>query len=205
MIEALVDHPEEGVAPTAFHAVICHPHPEHAGTMHNKVAHMLARSFARLGMPAVRFNFRGVGASEGEYDEGRGETEDALAVLAWAGARWPGTQPVVGGFSFGAFVALRVAARVPLAGLVTVAPAVHRFDASGLDAVQCPWLLIQGDADEIVPVAAVRDWVAGLDHRPLVSEFAGAGHFFHGRLTELRETVVREMGPRLGIAGRADA
>lgn len=198
-LEALIDPPDDSAPATELHAVVCHPHPQHAGTMHNKVAHMLARSFARMGIPAVRFNFRGVGASEGEYDEGRGETEDALAVLAWAAERWPGTQPLVGGFSFGAFVALRVAARLPLAALVTVAPAVHRFDASALQPPACPWLLIQGDADEIVPVVEVREWVAGLEHPPIVKEFVGAGHFFHGRLTELRETVVSELGPRLGL------
>lgn len=186
-LEALVEAPAEprGVA------VVCHPHPLYQGTMTNKVAHTLARVFNDLGVAAVRFNFRGVGASAGTYDEARGETDDALAVADWATGRWPAVPLWFAGFSFGAYVALRAAAVRRPVGLVTVAVPVQRFDVAGLAQPDCPWVIVQGDQDELVDVEAVVEWVDSLDPGPELVVMQGVDHFFHGRLRELRDTLVR--------------
>ncbi len=179
----------QGAAGDRF-AVLCHPHPQHGGTMTNKVVHTVARAFNELGVPTLRFNFRGVGASAGVYDNGEGETQDALAVIAFGRQRWAGASVWLAGFSFGGVVAVRAAQRVEPGLLVTVAPAVTRLDVTGLKVPQCPWLVVQGDADDVVEPQAVLDWAQKLTPRPTVSVVPGAGHFFHGQLPELREVVV---------------
>lgn len=186
-LEGLVDKPAG--QPSAV-AVVCHPHPLYQGSMHNKVAYILARAFNELGAISLRFNFRGVGASEGEYADGVGETADALAAIDWLTAQHPGLPLWLAGFSFGAYVALRAQSQRPVRRLVTVAPAVERFDTSAIVLPTMPWLLVQGDADEVVEPRAVFDWVAGLAVPPQLAVLEGAGHFFHGRLNELRQTVV---------------
>ncbi len=189
----------------AAFGVICHPHPLHGGTLANKVVFTLARGLQELGVPALRFNFRGVGASEGHFAGGTGERDDALAVVAWGKARWPAAAPWLLGFSFGAAVALGCAERAGARLLVTVAPPVARAAtappierAPGLEQMlkesvvpRCPWLLVQGDADEIVDAAAVLDWASKRMPPPAVRVLHGAGHFFHGRLTELRAALVQ--------------
>jgi alpha/beta superfamily hydrolase len=170
-------------------AVILHPHPLHGGTMQNKVVHTLARAFGELGVASVRFNFRGVGASAGGFAHGAGETEDALAVIEWVRAQRPGAAVWLAGFSFGAYVALRAAAPAQVSGLITVAPAVNLYDFSALAPPPCPWLLIQGEADEVVPVEAVRAWLSAIAPRPQTLFLPGAGHFFHGRLNDLKAAV----------------
>ena len=174
-------------SPTAI-AIVCHPHPLHGGTMTNKVAHALARSCNECGMVSVRFNYRGVGESAGSYDNGAGETEDALAAVRWAQTRWPGKVLFLAGFSFGGGVALRASLQTDCVGLITVAPAIAR-DAPPAQLPACPWLLIQGDADDVVPAAMVLEWVDALAIKPEVRMLPDAGHFFHGRLLELREIV----------------
>lgn len=186
-LEGLLDMP---APPPAAIAVVCHPHPKFAGTMHNKVAFMLARAFNDLGAVSLRFNFRGVGRSEGEYAEGNGETQDALAAIDWLRAKHPELPLWLGGFSFGAYVALRAQSQRPVQRLVTVAPAVERFDTHAIELPVMPWLLVQGDADDVVSPRAVLDWAAGLARPPKIAVLQGAGHFFHGRLTELRQAVV---------------
>ena len=176
-------------------AVILHPHPLHGGTMQNKVVHTLARGFAELGVASVRFNFRGVGASAGRFANGEGETEDALAVIEWVRARCPGTPVWLAGFSFGAYIALRVAASAQVHGLVTVAPAVHLYDFSTLTLPPCPWLLIQGEADEVVSAKAVHDWLSGIAPSPQALFLPDVGHFFHGRLNDLR-SALRDFVPQ---------
>jgi alpha/beta superfamily hydrolase len=188
LLEALREVPASAQAPRAF-GVICHPHPLFGGTMTNKVVHMLARSCHELGVPTLRFNFRGVGASAGQYDDGRGETDDALAVIEQGRALWPGAALWLAGFSFGAWVALRAAPRAAAARLVTVAPPVGRWDFSGIPTPTCPWLIVQGDQDELVDAAAVRQWAAQQQPTPELAVLAGAEHFFHGRLNELRDVV----------------
>jgi uncharacterized protein len=185
LLQAIVEEP--GVAPTAL-AIICHPHPLHGGTMTNKVVQTLARACNDCGAPAVRFNYRGVEGSEGSYDGGVGETEDALAVIDWAQLRWPGVPLWLAGFSFGGGVALRAAVRRSTTRLITVAPAAAR-EAIPVRVPDCPWLLIQGDADDVIPAPMVLAWAQALPVSPEVRVLEGAGHFFHGRLVELRTLV----------------
>jgi hypothetical protein len=184
-------------APAAATAVICHPHPLQQGTMSNKVVTTVARAFARLGADAVRFNFRGVGASAGSHADGVGEREDALAVVAWCRARWPGRRLYLGGFSFGAAVAAAIAARVAPAGLVTVALPIDRLPADFV-APACPWLLIHGEADDVVPARPVLGWCATLPAPPRIVLLPGVGHFFHGRLPALTAAVNDAFGADFG-------
>jgi alpha/beta superfamily hydrolase len=188
-LEALLEAPAN--ADGARVAVICHPHPVYGGTMTNKVVHVLAKTFNERGVPAVRFNFRGVGASAGAYDEGAGETQDALAVIDWALQRFSGAALWVAGFSFGGAIAVRAAMARDAQRLVTVAPAVHRFAVDGARLPRCPWLLVQGDQDELVDAGEIQRWVATLAHPPQLALLPGVEHFFHGRLNELRSVVLQ--------------
>jgi alpha/beta superfamily hydrolase len=177
-------------------ALVLHPHPLHGGTLDNKVVQTLARAFVALGFDALRFNFRGVGGSAGTWDEGRGELDDALAVLA--ARRVPGRPLVLAGFSFGAFVASRVAQRLAegtapggaASRLVLVGAAASRFDVAPVPA---DTLVIHGEADDVVPLSAVLDWA-----RPQslpVWVLPGAGHFFHGALPQLKAMVMSAFAP----------
>jgi len=186
-LEALTFCPARGDSVAT--AVILHPHSLHGGTMHNKVVHTLARAFGEVGVASVRFNFRGVGNSAGHFAHGEGETEDALAVIAWLREQRPGTPVWLAGFSFGATVALRAAAPAQVSGLITVAPAVQLYDFSAFTLPRCPWLLIQGEADEVVPVETVRGWLSGIATPPQTLFLPGVGHFFHGHLSELKSAL----------------
>lgn len=188
-LESLLDTPDVA-ADTTHVGVVCHPHPLHGGTMTNKVAHMLAKSFNEAGAPAVRFNYRGVGASAGAYADGAGETDDALAVIDWVRKRWPTADLWLAGFSFGGAVAIRAAAQRGVARLVTVAPAVQRLAGSADALPGCPWLLVQGERDELVDAEDVRRWAASVAPSPQLRLLPGVDHFFHGRLNELRDIVV---------------
>ena len=171
------------------YAVVCHPHPLYGGTMENKVVTTLTRTFTDLGHPAVRFNFRGVGGSSGAFDNGVGETEDAAAVAAWAAARYAGRSLIVAGFSFGGSIAMRLASIVATAKLVTVAPAVEHLGLYPGKRPSCPWTVVQGDADDLVSPSAVKAWIETLNPAPRLVVLPGVGHFFHGRLQELRDVV----------------
>jgi alpha/beta superfamily hydrolase len=184
---------EDPGTPGGFYAIVCHPHPLFGGTMQNKVVTTLARALGDCGVPSVRFNFRGVGASAGTHDEGRGETLDAEAVDAWAATQWPGRRLIAAGFSFGSYVAARLAERRSAARLILVAPPVGRFDFGALREPACPWFVVQGDADEIVDPRVVLQWSREVTPPPHVAVLPGVGHFFHGSLNELRELVVREV------------
>jgi alpha/beta superfamily hydrolase len=188
-LEARVEDPSPGLAPPIV-GVVCHPHPLYGGTMQNKVVHTLARAMQQQGAATVRFNFRGVGRSEGRYDAGPGELEDALVACAWARRRWNCDALWLAGFSFGAAVALQAAAAVGPRALVTVAPPVGRLIVDPVRRPDCPWLVVQGDQDELVECATVREWVAAFDEPPQVRVLEGAEHFFHGRLGELRAAVM---------------
>ena len=193
-LQTLIEIPgEEGIAPPRAFAVVCHPHPLYGGTLDNKVVYTLARSFQQLGAPAIRFNFRGVGASAGVYDNGRGETADALAAIAYGRQRWPGAALWLAGFSFGGAVAVRAAGETAPERLIAVAPGVLTIPLSGAAPPACRWLIVQGDADDVVPPEAVREWAERLAPGVRLEMLPGAGHFFHGRLHELREVVLRFM------------
>lgn len=190
-IECAVDRPEG--APRGL-AVVCHPHPQHGGTLDNKVVQTLARAFLQLGFTSVRFNFRGIGGSAGTWGEGAGEIDDALAVVrTWRERPELAAQPLVlAGFSFGGYVATEVAARLDAAQkparLVLVGPSTEKQAPPDVPA---DTLVIHGEADDIVPLAATLDW-ARPQHLPVIV-FPGVGHFFHGQLATLKNVVVREL------------
>jgi alpha/beta superfamily hydrolase len=193
-IEVLRDTPGEGVAVRGV-AVLAHPHPLFGGTMDNKVVQTLARAFVQCGWVAVRFNFRGVGASAGVHDEGRGETEDFLRVLE-ASAPDAGTRLAVAGFSFGAFVASRALAAMPVERhveqVVLIGTAASRFAVANIaPALHERTLVVHGEQDDTVALSAVLDWA-----RPQslpVTVVPGGGHFFHGQLPLLKGLVVRHL------------
>lgn len=187
-LECLVDVPEPGSERPAT-AVLCHPHPQHGGTLRNKVVTIMERSLRELGLATVRFNFRGVGESEGEYDNGQGETDDLLAVVEWVQQTRPGTDLWLSGFSFGAYVALKAARDLPVRQLITVAPPVERYGFEELLPPNCPWLVVQGDEDDVVSAEAVSKWAKDLDQSPDLVVMEGAGHFFHRRLMDLRGLI----------------
>jgi len=183
-LEVAINAPER---PPRGIALVAHPHPLQGGTLDNKVAQTLAKTFFSLGYVSVRLNFRGVGRSAGTFDEGKGETDDALAALAYAKAstKAQGELPVVlAGFSFGTFVQTRVAKMVAAERLVLVAPAVGRLDG---ESVPADTIVIHGEEDDVVPLAAVLAW-ARPQELPVVV-FPGCGHFFHGRLVQLQRVV----------------
>ena len=176
--------------PPRFACVVCHPHPLQAGTMNNKVVTTIARSIARFGGVCLRFNYRGVGHSEGAYDGERGELDDALAAIQWLQTNHGAELPlVVAGFSFGGAIAWRAASAVESSALITVAPAHERIPAATSRSVLPPWLLVQGDADDVIPAAGVFEWAATHEPEPQIVSFPETGHFFHGRLPQLADTV----------------
>ncbi len=199
-IDALIDAPAEvrGVA------LVCHPHPLYGGANTNKVAHTLARAFRDLGYAVVRPNFRGVGASEGEHDHGNGETEDMLAVIAWAQSRWGFLPLALGGFSFGGFVQTRVAnrladgmtppRRIALVGMAagTAADGARHYDTGPLPK-GIPTLIIHGEHDETVSLTNVLEWARPQEQPVIV--VPGADHFFHGKLHVIRDLIAGTWAP----------
>lgn len=170
-------------------AVLCHPHPLHGGSMRNKVVTIMERALRELGLATVRFNFRGVGDSEGSFDEGNGETDDLLAVVEWVQRTRPDHDLWLGGFSFGAYITLRAAQNLPVRQLISIAPPVERYGFEALQPPNCPWLVVQGDEDDLVSSTAVSQWVESLDQPPDLVIMEGAGHFFHRRLMDLRGLI----------------
>ena len=193
-LQALIETPASAAAATAgAFGVICHPHPLFGGTMDNKVVWTLARAFQQLGAPTIRFNFRGVGTSEGSHDGGRGEIGDTLAMVAYGRDRWPHAALWLAGFSFGGVVALHAARAAHPTRVVVVAPGITRVELGDAPPPACPWLIVQGEADDVVPAAAVSAWARTLSPAPELTMLPGAGHYFHGRINELRDTVLEFM------------
>jgi alpha/beta superfamily hydrolase len=187
-LEVAVDRSE--AAPLPAVAIICHPLPIEGGTMHNKVVTMLARSLRELGLDTVRFNFRGTGNSEGSFDDGVGETDDLRTVAAWVRAQRPDAALWLAGFSFGAYVSLRMAAELQPSMLISIAPPVRRsWDFDSLVPPTCPWLVIQGEADEVVDPQAVFDWIDTMRDPPDLVRMPDTGHFFHRKLMDLRGAI----------------
>ncbi|MGH8355040.1 MAG: alpha/beta hydrolase [Pseudomonas sp.] len=179
-------------------ALICHPNPVQGGSMLNKVVSTLQRTARDAGYATLRFNYRGVGASAGQHDLSRGEVDDAEAAAAWLCAQHPGRALSLFGFSFGGYVAARLGGRleeqgIELARLVMVAPAVTRLAADDRLPVQCPLTLIQPEEDEVISPAAVFAWSGALGRPHELLKVAECGHFFHGKLTDLKDLVL----PRL--------
>jgi alpha/beta superfamily hydrolase len=174
-------------------AVICHPHPLKEGTMHNKVVHTLSRAFVQKGIDAVRFNYRGVGESEGTFGNSIGETADLISVLRWIDAVHPHVPIYLAGFSFGCYIAAMGATQHTCHQLFSIAPAVNHQPFDQLPPIQCPWLVIQGENDEVVPPEAVYTWFERAHQTAQAPmecvRFPDTSHFFHSKLILLRETI----------------
>jgi hypothetical protein len=186
-IETLVAVPP---SPPQGIAVVCHPHPLHGGALGNKVTYTLASCALKAGLVAARFNFRGVGRSQGVHDEGRGETDDTLAVIAWLRERLPGAALLLAGFSFGAFVSLKAAARAKPQLQISIAPPFKYFESEPVPPrPAAPWLVVHGLDDEVVDYAGTRAVLERYAPPPELVTLDGVGHFFHGRLGELEQAV----------------
>jgi alpha/beta superfamily hydrolase len=169
--------------------VVCHPHPLYGGTMHNKIVTTLAKTFQGMGVTTVRFNFRGVMESQGMFDNGKGELQDLLAVVDWIQSGRPGKELWLAGFSFGSYIAAKAATQITTSKLVTVAPPVQHFPMQNLPPITCPWVLVQGERDDVVPPKEVLEWAEARRPQPVIIRFPEAGNFFHGHLGELRTLI----------------
>lgn len=176
-------------------AIVCHPHPLYGGTLHNKVVTTLTKVFAELGLNTLRFNSRGVGKSAGKFSQGKGEIADLVAVMQAMQQEYAVQTIWLAGFSFGAYVAFGAASHPAVQQLVCVAPAVTRFDFSALPLPHCPITLLQGDCDEVVEPDAVYVWQRSLPKPVTFLPFTDTGHFFHGKLVELRNRLVAHFSP----------
>lgn len=190
-LEVAVDLPDADaeVARLPLVAIVCHPLPTEGGTMHNKVVTMVARSLRELGATTVRFNFRGTGGSEGSFDEGRGELDDLRAVAAWVRAQRPEDTLWLAGFSFGAYVSLQAAEELKPSLLVSVAPPAGRWDFDTIAMPTMPWLVIQGENDEIVDPQAVYEWLDRANAQAELVRMPDTSHFFHRKLIDLRGAI----------------
>lgn len=191
-LEGLLELPVQG-APHAV-AIVCHPHPLHGGTLQNKVAHTLSRAFVLQEFAVLRFNFRGVGKSEGEFDNGDGERLDVSCAVDFMRARFPGIPLWLGGFSFGAAMVVAVADELEAAGLVSIAPPVSRLASDERAWPVCPWLIVHGEDDELVDIDDILEWVNSMSPGPELCVFPDTSHFFHGKLIKLREVIVAFVG-----------
>lgn len=185
-LEASIHIPENAQAI----GILCHPHPQHEGTMHNKVITTIARACKDMSMGSIRFNYRGVGQSEGEYGQGQGETEDALAVLAWLKQHHPKTNYWFAGFSFGSYIAAQCVTQSAAQLLICLGPAVETFDFSSLTQFNCPCAIIQGLSDEVVSPDKALAWAKRITSPKTIIEMSDTSHFFHGKLVELRKHIV---------------
>lgn len=201
-LEVAVDLPEVDVPAVRVIAVVCHPLSTDGGTLHNKVVTMAARALRELGITTVRFNFRSVGQSQGQFDDGVGEQDDLAAVVAWVRDQQPDKVLWLAGFSFGAYVSLKASAALQPQVLVSIAPPAGRWDFSG---IQPPsrWLVVQGDADEVVDPQAVYDWLEEIgDQAPhTLVRMPDTSHFFHRKLIDLRGAIEHAVKGWLPAAG----
>jgi len=195
-IEAIIHLPDDyDESRVKAIAVCCHPHPLYEGAMSNKVVHTLAKAFAKMGLVSVRFNFRGVGQSEGEHDEGIGETDDLVKVCLQLSSYFEGASIWLAGFSFGSFIAANAAERINASQLISIAPPVDRYDFDGLVTNNSPWLVVMGEEDEIVPPAGVFEWIDRHPGRCQLIRFPETGHFFHGKLVKLSDQLITHFEP----------
>jgi alpha/beta superfamily hydrolase len=207
-LEGRYHHSKQENAPVAL---LLHPHPQHGGTMNNKVVYTLYHSFVRRGFSALRFNFRGVGRSQGYFDRGEGELADSAAALDWLQGYNPNASACwIGGFSFGAWIGMQLLMRRPeIAAFIAVAPPANLFDFSFLAPCPASGLIIQGDQDQIVPLEAMQKLITKLQHqRDIKIDYrliAGADHFFQNEQEELGAAVEEYIGgakPKRAASGR---
>jgi len=188
-LEVMVDPPDADTPALPITAVVCHPLSTEGGSLHNKVVVMTARTLRELGIATVRFNFRSVGESEGSFDNGEGEVQDLAAVVAWVRQQRPQHALWLAGFSFGAYVSLRASGTLHPDALISIAPPAGRWAFEDIALPEGPWLLIQGESDEIVEPQAVYDWVDTLARKPELVRMPDTGHFFHRKLVDLRGVI----------------
>ena len=196
-LEALLEEPEDGTPLQA--ALVCHPHPQHGGTMHNKVVYRTARGMLRAGAAVLRFNYRGVGNSAGRYDQGEGELDDARSALRWLEARHPQARLWLAGFSFGSWVAARLAAsETAIERVVLIAPGVRTSSFESMRTATVPKLVIQGTADDICPLGALElEYPKWSDPKELVI-VEGGTHFFDRQLSALGDALSQHLEPVMG-------
>lgn len=190
-LEAILTVPQE--ANTTYVAFLGHPHSLQGGTMNNKVVTTMSRVFKDLHIPVLRFNFRGVGQSEGRYDNGIGESEDMRSLVKQWQSEQPHTKFIFAGFSFGSYVAYRTASQCEHVMLITVAPPVHHYNYREFEPAPYPWLIIQGKEDEVVPFKLVIEFAKQSSPVLPVIEFDETGHFFHGKLLILKEKLMESV------------
>ena len=201
---------QHGAGDTPPVGLVLHPHPRHGGTMNNKVAYTLYRVFARVGFSTLRFNFRGVGRSQGRYDEGVGELADAASALDWLQGHNPDAKGCwVAGFSFGAWIAMQLLMRRPeIAGFIAVAPPANRYDFSFLAPCPVSGLIIQGSADDIVPAAGVTELAEKLSSQrgvEIACRIVGAaGHFFDENLEDVSQLTREYIENRIRSSAAAE-
>ena len=186
-LEAILTVPD--VVNAHYVTILGHPHSLQGGTMNNKVVTTMARAFKDMGIPSIRFNFRGVGLSAGVYDAGLGESEDMLLLArSWLQEK-PETNIIFAGFSFGSYVAYRAASQCKHAMLITIAPSVHHYDYTEFTPMPAPWILLQGAQDELVPMSLIHDFIERFPAIDLLT-FMDTTHFFHGKLIPLKERLI---------------
>ena len=190
-LEVHVEWPDAAMPAMNATAIVCHPLPTGGGTKDNKVVTTAAKAFRELGMPSVRFNFRGTGQSAGSFDQGAGEVSDLMAVVQWVRAARPDAALWLAGFSFGSYVSLQSVGQSNPDYLVSIAPPAGRWNFDAITPPGMPWLVVQGTADELVDATAVKQWFDAL-HAPRASfvSMPDTSHFFHGKLIDLREAIL---------------
>lgn len=180
-------------------ALLGHPHSLQGGTMNNKVVTTISRAFKELGIPSLRFNFRGVGQSEGSYDAGIGESQDMLALVGLWQQERPKARFLFAGFSFGSYVAYRAAAQCNNELVITIAPPVHHYNYCEFSKVPKPWLIMQGEVDEVVSLTLVLDFAKQFSPPLPVACFAETSHFFHGKLIELKAKLIETIQAQVSL------
>ena len=174
-------------------AVVCHPHPLYSGSMNNKVVFTIAKSLNKHNIPVMRFNFRGVERSQGQFDNGIGEKDDLRAVTELLMKLYPSKSLWLGGFSFGSYIATSMQKTLGAKHLITVAPAVTSFDFNAFPEPNCSWLLIQGLADEVIDANEVLSWANNLQQPPTIRTLEDTSHFFHRRLVDLAKIIENDI------------
>jgi alpha/beta superfamily hydrolase len=191
-IEAILHLPKADIVKTPVQAMMicCHPHPLHGGTMTNKIVHIICKTFSKLGLPTLRFNFRSIGESQGKHDNGIGESKDLLILSELMHKTWPDRELWLAGFSFGSWIAANSAVAAKAKQLLSIAPPVKHFDFKKMQQPSCPWLVLMGDADEVVEPSEVYEWIADQQiNKPELIRFPEAGHFFHGEMVNMSKTL----------------
>lgn len=195
-LEGILKPEEEGTRPH-YVGVVCHPHPLYGGTMYNKVVFRVVQSLQSLNIPALRFNFRGIGRSTGTYDEGRGEMDDVRYALEFLSRRYPGIPAIIAGFSFGSYVGMRVAATDDRAqAMIGLGVLARSLNGDTLQGCHKPKLIIHGTNDEVAPYDLAIQWFEQVPAPKSLVTVEGAGHFFQGRLDEV-ETIILDFVRKL--------